>query len=261
MESLEHSGTVGEYAYNSADFLVLGAIVESVTGRPYVEVLRDRLITPLGMKHSAASAVAAKDLPPGHRLWWGRAVSFDPDFDESGTSYASVTSMLDDLAGYARAKLGVNNTIPRVIRAEMQRPHVESSQDHYGLGWSITDIDGVRVVHHTGATPGYFTHVLMVPEEGTAIVMLANAYGESRAPSLARGAQDVWRISKGEERDPIGGDALLTGLPWIMTGLAVVGLLLGGLSRRRPRRRLLRIPTGIACLLVAGAPWTLPGLF
>ena len=260
VESLEHSGTVGEYEYTSADFLVLGAIVESVTGRPYGEVLESQLLEPLGMDHSAASAQAAGDLPPGHRLWWGRAVGYDPPFDESGTPYASVVSTLADFETYATAQLRGDSISP-VIRKRMQRPWVESSVDHYGLGWSVTEHDGHRIVHHTGATPGYFVHVWLVPEEQSAVVILTNMYSEARAPSLAAGAEDVWRILDGESREPAGGDPLLSAMPWILTGIAVCGLALAVLSAWRPVRRTFRFVAAAGALVVAGALWMLPTYF
>lgn len=260
VEDLEHSGTVGDYEYTSADYLVLGAIVESVTGQPYGAAVQRRLLEPLGLD-AISSREQAEDLPPGHRLWWGQAVDHDPELDESGTPYSTIALTLTDLTRYARAQLGLDDTIPASIRAEMQAPHVESSQDHYGLGWSITEVDGKRVVHHTGATPGYFAHVLLVPEDGVAVVLLANAYAESRAPSLAGGAEDVWRITRGEEREVQGGDPMLSALPWVLVGVAGLGLALVALARRRPVRRVLRAVAALGAAVVVLALWLLPTLF
>src|SRR5690606_32752683 len=132
-----------------------------VTGRPYAEVLESRLLDPLGMDDSGAGSAAA-DLSPGHRLWWGESVGYDPTFDESGAPYASVVSTLTDLETYAVAQLR-GTAIPASLRTQMQQPRVRSSGDHYGRGWSITRMGAEGVVHHTGATPGYFSHVYLVP--------------------------------------------------------------------------------------------------
>lgn len=258
VESLDHSGSVGEYEYTSADYLVLGAIVEAITERPYGDVLESRLLKPLGMDDSAATAEAAADVPPGHRLWWGRAVGFDPSFDESGTPYASVISTLADFETYATAQLR-GDSIASGIREQTQRPWVEASDDHYGLGWSVTEHNGQRIVHHTGATPGYFAHVFLVPDEQSAVVILANTYSEAQAPSLASAGEDVWRILDGEKREPAGGDSLMSAMPWVLTGIAAGGLALGVLSVWRPVRRSLRFTAAAGCLLVAAALWALPG--
>src|SRR5690606_8218371 len=102
---LEHSGTVGEYAYTPADYLVLGAVVEAVTGRPYPEVLESELLRPLGMGDSSGTAAGAERLPAGHRQWWGRPIRYAPGADESGASYGSVMSTLTDMETYATAQL------------------------------------------------------------------------------------------------------------------------------------------------------------
>ena len=260
VESLEHSGTVGEYAYTSADFLVLGAIVESITGRPYGDVLESDLLEPLGMRDSAADEQAAEDLPPGHRFWWGQPVRYDPDFDESGTPYGSVASTLTDLETYATAQLR-GDAIPADIREQIQQPWVRASNDHYGLGWSVTQLHGEPIVHHTGANPGYFSHVYLVPDQGKAIVILTNAYSEARAPSLAAGAEDIWRILEGEGREPTAGDPMLSALPWILTAVAASGLALAVPSLWRPVRRRRRFAAAAACLVVGAALWLLPGFF
>ncbi|TDC85303.1 class A beta-lactamase-related serine hydrolase [Micromonospora sp. KC606] len=260
VESLEHSGTVDEYAYTSADYLVLGAIVESITGRPYGDVLKSDLLEPLGMHDSAADEQAAEDLPPGHRFWWGQPVRHDPDFDESGTPYASVTSTLTDLGTYATAQLR-GDAIPADIREQTQQSWVKSSKHHYGLGWSVTELHGKPIVHHTGANPGYFSHVYLVPDQGRAIVILTNAYSEARGPSLVAGAGDIWRILEGEDREPAASDAVLSALSWILTAVAACGLALAVLSLWRPAGRRRRFAATAACLLVGAVLWLLPGFF
>lgn len=258
VESLEHSGMAGDYAYTSADYLVLGAIVESLTGRAYGDVLEATLLDPLGMDDSAADADGAAGLPPGHRLWWGRPFGYDPGFDGSGTPYGSVTSTLTDLESYATAQLR-GDIIRADLRDQMQQPQVDASDDRYGFGWSITDIDDERIVHHTGANPGYFAHVLMVPERQYAVVIMANTYSEARAQSLAAGAEDVWRIANGEDRQPVGGDMLLMAAPWILAVIAVLGLGLAVLSLRRPVRRARRFAAAAVCAITAVVLWKLPG--
>lgn len=239
---------------------MLGAIIESITGGSYGDVLVSQLLAPLGMHDSAAREETTEDLPPGHRFWWGRPIRYDPAFDESGTPYASVTSTLTDLETYATAQLR-GDAIPAAIRKQMQLPRVESSNDRYGLAWSVTQVDGVPIVQHTGGTPGYFSHVYLVPDRGVAIVILANAYSEARAPSLAAGAEDVWRIREGETREPADSDATLTALPWILAAIPAAGLGIGGLSVWRPVRRPLRYLVAAICLLVGVGLWLLPGFF
>lgn len=285
---LERTGEEGRFEYSSAGYLVLGAVVESVTGQAYPDALRERLLEPAGMADTTADPREA-DLPPGHRLWWGRPVAYDPPLDPSAGPYGSVVTTLADLERYAAAQLGAGDTIPEEIRAEAQRAHVETPSGGYGFGWRITEDDGEDLAHHTGANPGWFAHVLLVPEQGSAVIVLANSFGEAHAPSLGSLATDLHRISTGRDPQPAGYDPLLRS---IAPGLGVAALLGVGLLAlaairppRRPRRyaaaaglvavvlaltpmlagydlHTLRVwlPDAAATLLVAIAAWALAAL-
>jgi CubicO group peptidase (beta-lactamase class C family) len=57
----------------------------------------------------------------------------------------------------------------------------------YGLGWRDSTLDdtGTRIVWHAGATPGYFSHLVLTPESDLGVIVLANAYGPARDRQLA----------------------------------------------------------------------------
>lgn len=248
---LEHHGTPGEYAYNSADYLVLGALIEEVTGRSFAAVAEESLFGPLGMAATAAGSDGAEALAPGHRHWWAWTRAYDPGFDESGAPYGYAASTLDDLSTYARALLA-GQVLPRSLKDDAWSiQEVTGSERGYGYGWSI-DEGEPRRVHHTGANPGYFAHVSLVPDEDRAVVVLANSYAEKRAPSLAAAAADIDEIARGGSVTVKGGDPMLTAGPWVvavLAALAWVGLALVMVARRAPTSPRLRW----VCAAVAGS--------
>lgn len=236
---LEHHGSPAEYAYNSADYLVLGALVEEITGRPFAAVAEDALFAPLGMPDTAADADGSAALGPGHRLWWKQPRAYDPGFDESGAPYGYVTSTLADMVTYARAQL-TGQVLPRGLEKEAWSiQEVTGPGRGYGFGWSVADGDRRRV-HHTGATPGYFAHVSLLPDERRAVVVLANAYAEQRAPSLAAAAEDIDEIARGGSATVKDGDPKLGAAPWVFAAVVPLGLALLVVARRRPRSPRLR---------------------
>lgn len=257
---LEHHGTPGEYAYNSADYLVLGALVEEVTGRPFGTVVDESVFASLGMTATTAEADGAESLPPGHRLWWGRARAYDPGFDESGAPYGYVASTLDDLTAYAQALLA-GEVLPVGLESEAWKiQEVTGTKRGYGFGWSIDDGERRRV-HHTGATPGYFAHVSLIPDDDRAVIVLANSYAESRAPSLTAAAVDIDEIARGGSADVEPGDPLLSSAPWALVGLASVGAVLALVARRRPRSTWLRRAGAVVAAVLAAALTLLLVLF
>lgn len=259
---LEHNGTPGEYAYNSADYLVLGALVEEVTGSSFATVAEESLFAPLGMTDTTADADDASTLPAGHRHWWSWTRAYRPGFDESGASYGYVISTLDDLVTYARAHLA-GQVLPRSLESDAWSiQEVTGQKRGYGYGWSVQGGERRRI-HHTGATPGYFAHVSLLPGEDRAVVVMANSYAEKRAPSLSAAAEDIDEIARGGSAAVKDGDPLLSSAPWMLAGIVPIGLVLALLARRIPRPAPLRwvcaAAAGLAAIVLILLPRLLGG--
>lgn len=256
---LEHHGTPGEYAYNSADYLVLGALVEEITGSSFAAVAEKSLFGPLGMTDTTADADGASTLPAGHRHWWSWTAAYQPGFDESGASYGYVVSTTDDLVTYARAHLA-GQVLPRSLESDAWSIQEVTGQGRgYGYGWSVEGGDRRRI-HHTGATPGYFAHVSLLPDEDRAVVVLANSYAEKRAPSLSAAAADIDEIARGGSATVKDGDPLLSSAPWMLAGSVPIGLVLALVARRFPSSSRLRWVGAVAAGLAAMGLILLPRL-
>jgi D-alanyl-D-alanine carboxypeptidase len=253
----------GKHRYSAVNFLVLGALVEEVTGQPFARYLARNVLGPAGATDAITTAEQAADrLPPGHRLAFGRPWSFDGPYDEAGVPFGYLGGGLDDGVALVRALLADADDprTPRLLGAQtlehMWRPAVPTSSASYGLGWrTASDPDAEtgnhdrgRLVWHSGATPGYFATILMAPEDGLGIVVLANAYSLARDAQLNEAAFDLLRIARGEPTATVGPDRLLLLIPWLLLAVGVVPVLaaLIGARRRRPMST-----TRLTCWLLA----------
>ncbi|MFE0748793.1 serine hydrolase domain-containing protein [Gordonia sp. NPDC058843] len=256
-ESLHRSGLRGEFVYSDANYLVLGALIEELTGHDFAEVLDDELTAPAGMTRTVASAEHASGLPPGHRYWFGTPRTHDPGFDDSGAPYGYVSSTLTDMSVYAQLMSGAAPAVlPAGTLQLLHRPRVDGGTATYGYGWRVHDAGNRTTIDHTGATPGYFAHVLLGTRDRT-VVVLANIYGEAAAPSLAGIAPDVLALLDGAQPHQTGVDTLLGTIPWVISVVAISGLVMAavGLRIRRPLSRALAI-VGSAGILIS--LWYLP---
>jgi CubicO group peptidase (beta-lactamase class C family) len=271
----------GAHRYSDANYMVLGALVEAVSGEPFGAHLRRHVLDPLGMRRSAVTAAeaAAVGLPAGHRYWFGHPRRFAPPFDTSGVPYGYLAASLRDTTRFAIAQLGGGGGIlsPQWTELSHTGQVATGGSGRYGLGWRDSTLatpgGDRRIVWHAGATPGYFAHIVLVPETGTGVVVLSNVYGPAMDAPLASAAFDLARILHGgapapSTKDPLYGVALAGLVSVAGALLAALGLSAVRLARPvRAARSTRRVVAGAAAsaggcaALAAGAVWGLPAAF
>jgi D-alanyl-D-alanine carboxypeptidase len=113
-------------AYSNSDFVVLGLIVEKVTGRPLDQVVTDRIIRRLDLRSTSYGTAHAQRMTP----WLGQVENFGRPVSGDG----GIISTVEDVATFFRALLGGKLLAPEQL-AEMTRTISTGSTDtRYGLG-------------------------------------------------------------------------------------------------------------------------------
>ncbi len=189
------------YGYTNLMYVLAGEVIEAKTGKPWHEVVRDRLLQPLGMTRTVASV---DDLPslgnvaaPHMGRHDARRVIPYLNVDNAGPAGA-LNSSVADMARWIRMQLGHGELdgrriVPDAVIEVTRQPHTlvpqarppEPPQGHfvaYGLGWVLHDYAGRLVVTHSGGLPGMISRVTLVPEEQLGVVVLTN--NESPTASL-----------------------------------------------------------------------------
>ncbi|NGN65626.1 beta-lactamase family protein [Streptomyces sp. A7024] len=215
-----------KHIYASANYLLLGAVVEAVTGRPFAAYLRTSVLDPLHMTGAITTRAQAARLPDGHGYVYGQPAAMSPRFDETGPSYGYLGGTVKDLAHFAMAHLdngsfrGTQVLEPGSARTMHTGTVRIQDTHHYGLGWRDDDRNadlGTRTIWHGGAAPGYQATVVLLPEKDRALVVMQNIYGYFQAEqhvSTALGAARILaggRPGGGESEDPMY-QGLLAGL-------------------------------------------------
>jgi CubicO group peptidase (beta-lactamase class C family) len=170
------------FAYSSAGYIVLGAIIERVTGLGYGEALRRRLLEPLGMHDTG---VDDNDLVLPRRAagyqtnygWGNAAYKYYPNSFASGALYSTV----EDLHRWDRA-LREGEILSDEGRRLLFRRHTSSHRGFYGYGWFLADQPAgegsVPVAFHAGDNSGFSSIVLRSLDEAEQFVaLLTNTEG------------------------------------------------------------------------------------
>jgi CubicO group peptidase (beta-lactamase class C family) len=189
-------------SYCNSGYSVLGRLIEKVTGRVFDTALRDYLLEPLGVTHTATlpehalrfrTAIGHVGEPKQLRLasQWGLMRSAGP----AGAVCASAR----DVLAFARLHLdgGTTASGERLLAertvAAMREPQVAVPDrwtfgSHWGLGWILFGWDA-DVYGHDGNTIGQSAFLRIVPEQRVAFVLLTNG---GRTDELAHAlAQEV----------------------------------------------------------------------
>jgi D-alanyl-D-alanine carboxypeptidase len=190
------------FHYSNDGYKIVGAVLEALTGQPIHELLRIRLLGPLGM---TASVAAITD-----EIWTDHATGYQPLLTDrpaqlrhplvpaprivSNTADGSIVSNVVDMCAYARLLLS-RGDLPdergeRILSAEafarlMADAVADTDHGRYGYGLWYEDVDGRTWLGHSGGMVGYTALLVTVPEDGLACVMLQNGEGEKRQVAAA----------------------------------------------------------------------------
>jgi CubicO group peptidase (beta-lactamase class C family) len=95
------------FEYNNLNFIILGAVLEVVTGRRWDEVIQNRVFRPLGMSRSRGfHALAREDgVPRLHRMCFGVPVSHEPRFAPGVAPAGGLVASASDMTAYLRMLL------------------------------------------------------------------------------------------------------------------------------------------------------------
>lgn len=197
----EVSSFRSEFAYDNLMYIIAGEVIARVTGKPWSEVIQERIFTPLGMSNTRATFslidktnnnVARAHVPLNDKL---NVVG--GNFLEKFSSAGSVASSVNDMSFWLKAQLNqgaygvkLDANSPRLFSAKqshtMWKPQTllsvsdkatQQDKTHfsaYGLGWFMKDYHGVKLIHHSGGILGMVSKVVLVPEEDLAMVILTN---------------------------------------------------------------------------------------
>ena len=161
LASLHPTAPPGErHQYSDANYMVLGALVEAVTGTPFGAHLREAVLDPLAMTHAAATDEEARavGVPPGYRYYLGRTRRFAPPFDTSGVAYGFLAASIEDMSHYLIAQLnagryGETQLLSPDGVARMHTARVATGpHGGYGFGWRESTLSGtdLGLVWHAG---------------------------------------------------------------------------------------------------------------
>ena len=185
-----------KFSYSNSGYILLGYIIEKVTGKPYEEVLRENIFNPLGMKNSGYDHNI--EIIPKRAYGYNHFA-----LEVQNANYIDMTvpfsagalySTVEDLYKWDQA-LYTNKILSKENIKKLFGKYIPAFGGmYYGYGWAVTKIsnghgDSVNVVAHGGAVNGFNSLIERFTDDKNLIVLLNNT-----------GATDLQDIAKHIEK-------------------------------------------------------------
>jgi D-alanyl-D-alanine carboxypeptidase len=162
------------FEYSNYGFVLLGALIEHLSGGSYDDYVHDHVFRRAGMRSTGSlpEAVDVPDRAVGYMRASPSGGAWVPNTDTlpwRGTAAGGGYSTIGDLLRFAQA-LSSGRLISKVTLAEATRPH----QQQYGYGFGVQGQGPLRSYGHGGGAPGMNGELRVFPELGYVVVSLSN---------------------------------------------------------------------------------------
>lgn len=175
--------------YLNEGYILLGAIIERVSGRTYAQYVRERILEPVGMTETG---FLGEDLGPELATPYVIPAQGEPKegkvvpmpIGSDGGLASTALDLAKYLAVFLRrgAPLLQAEAFAEMVRPRVPQPHGPAvpgpiGRASYACGLSVQPFLGRTLVGHGGSVLVYTAHIGFVPEEGVGVAVLANGSG------------------------------------------------------------------------------------
>lgn len=199
------------YAYDNLLYIVAGKIIADKAGKPWGDATRERILAPLGMNGTTTSVSAmlqAPDHSAPHSKIGDKATVVKPMLVENAAGAVGINTNAEDMARWMAmllnggktpdgkqlisakqvAEMWTQQTPMKIPDPKGQLADTKPNFYGYGLGFQLRDYRGRKLAMHGGALQGFYSRVVMVPEENLGIAIFTNAENSGSMNALQ------WRL-------------------------------------------------------------------
>jgi CubicO group peptidase (beta-lactamase class C family) len=180
-----------KWSYSNNGYMLLGAIIEKVSGLKYPEFLEKNIFIPSGMTNTlfGDDAKIVKNRASSYLYSRSESTFLNARNDKTETAGAAggIQSTALDLFKWHMA-LGSGRLLKRssLELAQTERKLPNGDRTHYGFGWFIGNLQGSPIFEHGGNMGGFMSHAIYLPREDIYVVVLYN-FRSQRLPEYLAG--------------------------------------------------------------------------
>lgn len=160
------------FNYSNSNYMLLGYIIEDLTGKTYYQALRTMILQPLGMKNTGCNFAALKSK--------NKAVGYFSIDDGKGDNAPIVDSSVSFAAGCIYTTVSDLNKWANAIHRKQLLTEADWNlvttvyKQNYGYGWMIGEAMGKKSVGHNGGIHGFVSNMFMMYDDASTIILVSN---------------------------------------------------------------------------------------
>lgn len=196
------------FEYSNINYIILGQVIEAVSGIPYPDYIQQFVFSPLEMKHSFADEAGARmdGLSAGYRYYFGLSRAVELDEPQGAIAAGFLISSAEDMAHYLIAFTEHGSYNGKSVVAPSGVPSPEDSRLTYNIDW-LSQNEAKRPTNtetHSGAWLNYSAGIAFMPAEKIGVVVLANSNPAQWLPAKDAFALtiDILRLYTGNPPGP-----------------------------------------------------------
>ncbi|MFS4429118.1 serine hydrolase [Chryseobacterium sp. S90] len=161
-----------QFSYTNSGYILLGIIIEKITGLSYEDAIRKNILNPLNMAHTGFNYMTLKS--PYKTVPYSYISNTRQEKTEVWNSTLTgpagqIYSTAEDLYNYYK---GLRDY--KIVSKETFKKATTPYLSGYGYGWFIDDLYGKKLINHGGNIEGSTSYFAMLPEEDLSIILLNN---------------------------------------------------------------------------------------
>lgn len=167
-----------DFRYDNSGYILLGYIIEKITGQPYARYIRENIFQPAGMIHSFYDL--PQELIPDRITGYKKAGAHyvNADFLDMSLPYAAgaLLSTAGDLCRWYRTLVSGKIIGSASLQKAWSSYRLPGGRPTgYGYGWFTGNVRGRPAVKHVGVVNGFVTYTAYLPKEKITVVILSNS--------------------------------------------------------------------------------------
>lgn len=172
------------FHYSDTNYIIVGLVIEKVTGRSFYDLARQRILEPLGLRsivpsnHRRIPGLVPGYLQEKNELGWPERMNapdgtlyYDPAIEWTGGGFAATPA---DLARWIKLYTTGRAMSEAYLDDVFTSVYARSRNDRYGLGIQVVPTRAGKAYAHGGSIPGYLSIAAYFPDRHVGLAVMAN---------------------------------------------------------------------------------------